>query len=112
MNKIVKIFKNDIIVAPEKSANILKTACNRKHKMNIVGCCDMLDSLFFVLEEAESPRFCDYVFSSFLSNNEEEVISAINMRYYSGYTTIAGFIIKESYWGLFGKVSTANSNES
>lgn len=101
MNRILKIHVNDILNNAKEASAVVNSACGHKRKMSVKGCCKHRKSLILTLEETEAPCEYEYTFAQFPEDNEESIIAEIDSRYYAGFTVVAGFRMKSSYWGLF-----------
>lgn len=101
MNRIVKIHVNDIAVNQKEMSELVNNACRRKTPMKVAGLCQVRDNLVVSLEETDKPSNLKYVFSSFPSENEEEIITEIDSRYHAGFSTVGDFYIANKKWGLF-----------
>ena len=105
MNRIIRISVDDIILDPAaQSAMLTKAAAERKVKMRVTGLCEVNDAILIALEErGEDFEPIEYVFAPFSSLNEEEIVSEISERYFSGFSLLGGFDVKKYKWALFAK---------
>jgi hypothetical protein len=104
MNRIIKVAVDDIILDPAAQSEMLTNAAlERNPEMAVTGVCEINDTILVVLEEGECEASLDYVFAPFNSLNEDEIVSEISQRYFSGFTLVGGFDVKKTKWALFSK---------
>lgn len=102
-HKILKINTADITIDPAKQSAMVTKACARSPIWEVTGLCQIGDSVVLSLEvddeilSAES----EYVFAPFDSEDIDEIITSIGVRYSSGYSLVGGFNVRRERWALF-----------
>ncbi len=100
-NRLLKISVNDIIVNPQEQSEMLGAACRRQIPMNVKGLCQVGDSLLLHLEECLGPGRLDYVFAPLESLNTEEIATEIGVRFFAGFSLVAGIDVNNEKWALY-----------
>ena len=103
MNRILKVYGNDIIADPAASADLINSACSHGRRMKVTGCCRHNDLVLVILEECSGAESgLKYVIAPLPDGGADEVGGEITSRYFAGFTTFGGFEAGGKLWGLFG----------
>lgn len=105
MNRVLKIYVDDIIADNKSASDIINSACSHEHGMQVTGCCRMNDVVLVMLEaRSAAAKPMTYVMAQLpQGGGADEFIGEISSRYFAGFTTFGAFEIGGNAWGLFGK---------
>ena len=103
MNRVLKIFANDVIVDHKGVSAMINSACSHERAMKVTGCCRQNDIIMVMLEEIAAPvQAIQYVIAPLPEGGADEIIGEISSRYFAGFTTFGAFEAGNKLWGLFG----------
>ncbi len=102
-HKIIGISTSDIAIDPVAQSKMVEDACARFPGWFVTGLAQIGDRVVLSLEAGdEAPAVAsEYVFAPFHSNDVDEIITSIGVRYSSGYSLIGGFDVRSEHWALF-----------
>lgn len=104
MNRVLKLFVNDIIADHKSVSELINSACSHQRAMQVTGCFRVNDVVLVMLEECKAPvQPIKYVLAPLPQGGADEFIGEISSRYFAGFTTYGAFEISGNAWGLFGK---------
>lgn len=107
MNRVLKVYVNDIIADHKRASELITSACSHERTMRVTGCFRVNDVVLVILEECPSvTQSMKYVLAPLPQGGADEFIGEISSRYFAGFTTYGAFEIGGNAWGLFGKASS------
>ena len=107
-HRILKINVCDIVLDPAAQSEVVTNACRRKSGMFVSGLCCVGDELILLLEslgEMSGLLGDEYVFAPFDSENVDDVVAEIGVRYFADFSLVGGFDIKRAHWALFRRAA-------
>ncbi|OGV33531.1 MAG: hypothetical protein A2020_10560 [Lentisphaerae bacterium GWF2_45_14] len=111
MNRVLKIYENDIIADSRSTSDVINSACSHARGMKVTGCCRHNDVILIVLEESQAAvDKLTYVIAPLPEGGPDEVIGEMASRYFAGFTTFGGFEAGGKFWGLFGHPRNSEKN--
>jgi len=99
MNRVIKIYFNDLTADRDECSAMINTACTRHQPMRVTGVLCGDDFLLVNLEDA-GPKWRVYNFAPLDGTSAEELSTEITARYYAGFSLECGFMLRGQYWAL------------
>ncbi len=109
--KIIEFNINEILLTEKACSDLIRKACLRTPVTPhyVTGMCSTPHKVFVILEPSkEDIDLPQYRFAPLSSLDEKDIDAEVSMRYYSGFTTIASFIVDDKLWALFALKKTEN----
>ena len=100
-HKIIRINTSDIAIDPVAQSEVVTKACARSPGWFATGLCQVGDSVLVSLEAASDSGAEEYLFAPFDSENIDEILTVIGVRYSSGFSLVGGFEVRAAHWALF-----------
>lgn len=99
MNRVIKIYYNDLTGDCDDCAELINSACCRQRPLRVAGLLSGEDFFLVTLEDCDAPPR-KYNFAALEGGSADELTAEITSRYFAGFTLEGGFLLRGVYWAL------------